>query len=103
MYDIVCAILQTSVLNSYFQGNHIVTFQLSKCNIGIYIHCNIVIAFTHCSFPAKDTDGSNLLNKFVKEHGGNEYFQQVPIQEHAFIILHYAGRVKYNIKVGQRS
>ncbi|XP_071506650.1 LOW QUALITY PROTEIN: unconventional myosin-IXb-like [Diadema antillarum] len=51
-----------------------------------------------CNFPAKDTDGSNLLNKFVKEHTGNEYFQQVPIQEHAFIIQHYAGKVKYNIK-----
>ncbi|XP_041464110.1 unconventional myosin-IXAa-like isoform X3 [Lytechinus variegatus] len=51
-----------------------------------------------CNFPAKDTDGSNLLNKFVKEHSGNEYFQQVPIQEHAFIIQHYAGKVKYNIK-----
>ncbi|XP_030832598.1 unconventional myosin-IXAa isoform X3 [Strongylocentrotus purpuratus] len=51
-----------------------------------------------CNFPAKDTDGSNLLNKFVKEHSCNEYFQQVPIQEHAFIIQHYAGKVKYNIK-----
>ncbi|XP_071844516.1 unconventional myosin-IXb-like isoform X6 [Apostichopus japonicus] len=49
-----------------------------------------------CNFPAKDEEGQNLLRKFIKEHGKNNYFHQVHAT--AFIIQHYAGKVKYHIK-----
>ncbi|XP_033097030.1 unconventional myosin-IXa-like [Anneissia japonica] len=51
-----------------------------------------------CNFPAKDNDGHNLLGKFIKEHKYHTYFETLPIKEAAFIIVHYAGQVKYQVK-----
>ncbi|XP_071953625.1 unconventional myosin-IXb-like isoform X2 [Antedon mediterranea] len=51
-----------------------------------------------CNFPAKDNDGHNLLGKFIKEHKFHYYFETLPIREAAFIVVHYAGQVKYQVK-----
>ncbi|XP_027250646.1 unconventional myosin-IXb isoform X3 [Cricetulus griseus] len=39
-----------------------------------------------------------LLAKFKQQHEDNKYFQGTPVLEPAFIIQHFAGRVKYQIK-----
>ncbi|OCU00813.1 unconventional myosin-IXb isoform X2 [Xenopus laevis] len=39
-----------------------------------------------------------LLAKFKQQHEGNKYFVATPVMEPAFIIRHFAGKVKYQIK-----
>uniref|UniRef100_A0AAQ5ZNB5 Myosin IXB n=1 Tax=Amphiprion ocellaris TaxID=80972 RepID=A0AAQ5ZNB5_AMPOC len=39
-----------------------------------------------------------LLAKFKQQHQGNKYFIPTPVMEPAFVIQHFAGRVKYQIK-----
>ncbi|KAM6168714.1 unconventional myosin-IXb isoform 2-T2 [Erethizon dorsatum] len=39
-----------------------------------------------------------LLAKFKQQHEDNKYFLGTPVREPAFIIQHFAGRVKYQIK-----
>ncbi|XP_055020754.1 unconventional myosin-IXb, partial [Boleophthalmus pectinirostris] len=39
-----------------------------------------------------------LLAKFKQQHQGNKYFVPTPVMEPAFVIQHFAGRVKYKIK-----
>ncbi|XP_076828532.1 unconventional myosin-IXb isoform X2 [Brachyhypopomus gauderio] len=48
------------------------------------------------SFPHA-TDNT-LLEKFKREHQKNPFFVPIPVLEPAFVILHYAGKVKYQIK-----
>lgn len=49
------------------------------------------------SFPHA-TD-KTLLAKFKQQHQGNKYFIPTPVMEPAFVIQHFAGKVKYHIKV----
>lgn len=51
----------------------------------------------HLSFPHA-TDGT-LLAKFKQQHQGNKYFVPTPVMEPAFVIQHFAGKVKYHVKV----
>ncbi|XP_068447270.1 unconventional myosin-IXb isoform X3 [Clinocottus analis] len=39
-----------------------------------------------------------LLAKFKQQHQGNNYFVPTPVMEPAFVIRHFAGKVKYQIK-----
>ncbi|XP_032004750.2 unconventional myosin-IXb-like, partial [Hylobates moloch] len=39
-----------------------------------------------------------LLAKFKQQHEDNKYFLGTPVMEPAFIIQHFAGKVKYQIK-----
>ncbi|KAJ8408238.1 hypothetical protein AAFF_G00256520 [Aldrovandia affinis] len=39
-----------------------------------------------------------LLAKFKQQHHGNKYFVPTPVMELAFVIRHFAGMVKYQIK-----
>ncbi|XP_061832199.1 unconventional myosin-IXb isoform X6 [Nerophis lumbriciformis] len=39
-----------------------------------------------------------LLAKFKQQHQGNKYFVSTPVMEPAFVIHHFAGKVKYQIK-----
>ncbi|XP_071343950.1 unconventional myosin-IXb isoform X3 [Trachinotus anak] len=39
-----------------------------------------------------------LLAKFKQQHQGNKYFVPTPVMEPAFVIRHFAGKVKYQIK-----
>uniref|UniRef100_A0A671SGJ1 Unconventional myosin-IXb-like n=1 Tax=Sinocyclocheilus anshuiensis TaxID=1608454 RepID=A0A671SGJ1_9TELE len=39
-----------------------------------------------------------LLAKFKQQHQQNHYFVPTPVMEPAFVILHFAGKVKYQIK-----
>ncbi|XP_066536632.1 unconventional myosin-IXb isoform X2 [Hoplias malabaricus] len=41
---------------------------------------------------------STLLEKFKQQHQENPFFVPTPVMEPAFVILHYAGKVKYQIK-----
>lgn len=49
------------------------------------------------SFP--HATSQTLLAKFKQQHEDNRYFQGTPVLEPAFIIRHFAGKVKYQIKV----
>ncbi|XP_071794480.1 unconventional myosin-IXb-like isoform X1 [Asterias amurensis] len=51
-----------------------------------------------CNFPAKDTNGENLLQKFTTQHKNSNYYQTVQFEQASFIILHYAGKVSYKVK-----
>ncbi|XP_049733295.1 unconventional myosin-IXb isoform X3 [Elephas maximus indicus] len=48
------------------------------------------------SFP--HATSQTLLAKFKQQHEDNKYFLGTPVMEPAFIIQHFAGRVKYQIK-----
>ncbi|XP_062280711.1 si:zfos-588f8.1 isoform X2 [Scomber scombrus] len=39
-----------------------------------------------------------LLAKFKQQHRGNKYFVPTPVMEPAFVIRHFAGKVKYQVK-----
>ncbi|XP_051554437.1 unconventional myosin-IXb isoform X4 [Myxocyprinus asiaticus] len=41
---------------------------------------------------------STLLEKFKQQHQDNPFFVQTPVREPAFVIQHFAGKVKYQIK-----
>ncbi|KAK2161935.1 hypothetical protein LSH36_107g02020 [Paralvinella palmiformis] len=49
-----------------------------------------------CNFPGATNE--TLLNKFHTQHATNSYYEVPQMRESAFIINHYAGRVKYHIK-----
>lgn len=50
------------------------------------------------SFPR--ATNQTLLAKFKQQHEENKFFVATPVMEPAFIIRHFAGKVKYQIKVG---
>lgn len=49
------------------------------------------------SFPHATDE--TLLAKFKQQHQGNKYFVPTPVMEPAFVIQHFAGKVKYQVKV----
>lgn len=49
------------------------------------------------SFP--QATNQTLLDKFKRQHEGNSYIEFPAVMEPAFIIKHYAGKVKYGVKV----
>lgn len=49
------------------------------------------------SFP--QATNQTLLDKFKRQHEGNRYIEFPAVMESAFIIKHYAGKVKYGVKV----
>lgn len=49
------------------------------------------------SFPHATDE--TLLAKFKQQHQGNKYFVPTPVMEPAFVIRHFAGKVKYQVKV----
>uniref|UniRef100_A0A8C1IPB3 Myosin IXAb n=1 Tax=Cyprinus carpio TaxID=7962 RepID=A0A8C1IPB3_CYPCA len=50
-----------------------------------------------CNFP--QASNQTLLEKFKRQHEGNIYIEFPAVMEPAFIIRHYAGKVKYSVKV----
>lgn len=58
--------------------------------------CYALFSFPHA------TD-STLLEKFKQQHHHNQFFMRTPVQEPAFVIKHFAGDVKYQIKVKAKS
>lgn len=53
--------------------------------------------FSLLSFP--QATNQTLLDKFKRQHEGNSYIEFPAVMEPAFIIKHYAGKVKYGVKV----
>lgn len=53
------------------------------------------------SFPHATDE--TLLAKFKQQHQGNKYFVPTPVMEPAFVIQHFAGKVKYQVKVRMTS
>lgn len=51
----------------------------------------------YSSFPHATDE--TLLAKFKQQHQGNKYFVPTPVMEPAFVIRHFAGKVKYQVKV----
>uniref|UniRef100_A0A8C1UN63 Myosin IXAa n=1 Tax=Cyprinus carpio TaxID=7962 RepID=A0A8C1UN63_CYPCA len=49
-----------------------------------------------CNFP--QATNQTLLDKFKRQHEGNSYIEFPAVMEPAFIIKHYAGKVKYGVK-----
>uniref|UniRef100_A0A3P9IMR6 Myosin IXAa n=1 Tax=Oryzias latipes TaxID=8090 RepID=A0A3P9IMR6_ORYLA len=49
-----------------------------------------------CNFP--QATNQTLLDKFRRQHEGNRYIEFSAVMEPAFIIQHYAGKVKYGVK-----
>uniref|UniRef100_UPI00398EA2C2 unconventional myosin-IXAa isoform X2 n=1 Tax=Pristiophorus japonicus TaxID=55135 RepID=UPI00398EA2C2 len=48
-----------------------------------------------CNFP--QATNQTLLDKFKRQHEGNNYIEFPAVMEQAFIIKHYAGKVKYQV------
>lgn len=51
------------------------------------------------SFP--QATNQTLLDKFKHQHEENSYIEFPAVMEPAFIIKHYAGKVKYGVKVSK--
>uniref|UniRef100_A0A665V4L5 Myosin IXA n=1 Tax=Echeneis naucrates TaxID=173247 RepID=A0A665V4L5_ECHNA len=49
-----------------------------------------------CNFP--QATNQTLLDKFKRQHEGSSYIDFPAVMEPAFIIRHYAGKVKYGVK-----
>ncbi|XP_078056064.1 unconventional myosin-IXAa isoform X2 [Mustelus asterias] len=49
-----------------------------------------------CNFP--QATNQTLLDKFKRQYEGNNYIEFPTVMEQAFIIKHYAGKVKYQMK-----
>ncbi|XP_039546730.1 unconventional myosin-IXAa isoform X5 [Pimephales promelas] len=49
-----------------------------------------------CNFP--QATNQTLLDKFKRQHERNDYIEFPAVMEPAFIIKHYAGKVKYGVK-----
>ncbi|XP_015198980.2 unconventional myosin-IXAa isoform X3 [Lepisosteus oculatus] len=49
-----------------------------------------------CNFP--QATNQTLLDKFKRQHEGSSYIEFPAVMEPAFIIRHYAGKVKYGVK-----
>lgn len=76
-----------AILHAYYYRKNYLHFSLC---VGIFLCVS-------CSFPhATDI---TLLAKFKQQHERNHYFVATPVMEPAFVILHFAGKVKYQIKV----
>lgn len=54
------------------------------------------------SFSFPQASNQTLLDKFKRQHEGNSYIEFSAVMEPAFIIRHYAGKVKYGVKVSER-
>lgn len=76
-------------LNSFF-------FYLIK-DVSIYLLWSFIFLFLCHSFPHATDE--TLLAKFKQQHQGNKYFVPTPVMEPAFVIQHFAGKVKYQVKV----
>lgn len=55
------------------------------------------ILFFEFSFP--QATNQTLLDKFKRQHEDDPYIEFPAVMEPAFIIKHYAGKVKYGVKV----
>uniref|UniRef100_A0A8D0D3I6 Myosin IXA n=1 Tax=Sander lucioperca TaxID=283035 RepID=A0A8D0D3I6_SANLU len=58
--------------------------------------CINLIIFPPVCFP--QATNQTLLDKFKRQHEGNSYIEFPAVMEPAFIIRHYAGKVKYGVK-----
>eukprot|EP00106_Octopus_bimaculoides_P001390 XP_014768832.1 PREDICTED: unconventional myosin-IXa-like isoform X10 [Octopus bimaculoides] len=47
-----------------------------------------------CNFPGASND--TLLSKFNRHHKGKPYYEVPQLREGAFVVVHYAGKVKYS-------
>lgn len=62
-----------------------------------FIVFDLFFLFLCHSFPHATDE--TLLAKFKQQHQGNKYFVPTPVMEPAFVIQHFAGKVKYQVKV----
>jgi len=69
----------------------VLDFKSALCNIA---NPNFVLCR---SYPG--ANNQTLLAQFNRVHNPNPYFESPVVKEDAFIIKHYAGKVKYQIKV----
>lgn len=53
--------------------------------------------FLFVSFPGSSCE--TLLQKFNSVHKDNKFYEMPQRKENAFIVRHYAGRVKYQVKI----
>ncbi|KAI3370612.1 hypothetical protein L3Q82_007180 [Scortum barcoo] len=66
-----------------------------ECNFNI-LTLRLIMSPIRSSFP--QASNQTLLDKFKRQHEGNSYIEFPAVMEPAFIIRHYAGKVKYGVK-----
>lgn len=84
------------VVDSFKQGHQQCVFIL-KPDVKTYCSSNQTLLSFYFSFP--QATNQTLLDKFKRQHEGNSYIEFPAVMEPAFIIRHYAGKVKYGVKV----
>jgi len=53
--------------------------------------------FNHLIFSFPGSSSETLLQKFNSVHKDNKFYEMPQRKESAFIVRHYAGRVKYQV------
>ena len=71
----------------------------SSAEVSFYFHCFLSVFFPHYFFFFSFPGASNetLLHKFQTAHKDDEYYEVPQKREAAFIVRHYAGKVKYQV------
>ena len=67
-----------------------------------FIFINITINYVKIFFSLTIGTDESLLDKFNQHHANNTCYEMPPTRESVFSILHYAGRVKYQIEVSNQ-
>ena len=81
----------------------IMSYILIKCNYCrlwdkfCNAHHHFFIFLFFCSFPGATND--TLLEKFHQNHKNSDYYVMPMRRESTFTVKHYAGQVKYHIRV----
>ena len=93
-------LLQRSVANTYIYYTHTEASchrYSSLCDKFCNAHHQFFILLFFCSFPGATND--TLLEKFHQNHKNSDYYVMPMRRESTFTVKHYAGQVKYHIRV----
>ena len=80
----------------YLQASARSRSYFTQCN-ALFLPLTTLLYPPRHSFP--QATNQTLLDKFRRQHDANRYIEFPAVMEPAFIIHHYAGKVKYGVKV----
>uniref|UniRef100_H2YUM7 Myosin motor domain-containing protein n=1 Tax=Ciona savignyi TaxID=51511 RepID=H2YUM7_CIOSA len=84
--------LALKILSKTALSSSVSTMLKKCCLLYIYVLVSVIVL----DFPG--ANNHTLLSQFNRVHGNTRYYDTTVVKEDAFMIVHYAGKVKYQIK-----